>query len=499
MQKKRVVINAIMSITQIVSITAILFILYRFLLNTLGIEKLGIWSLVLASTSVTQIASFGLSGSVVKFVAKYIARGEDKKVSGVIQTAAISAGVLMGIVLLALYPLIKWLLGLVITDNSISLAVSILPHALVSLWFMVVTGIFQAGLDGYQRIDLRSLLLISGAFLHLLLCYLLASRYGLIGVAWARIIQNCTIFLCSWICLRKYLPLLPVFPYRFNKRIFREIIVYGVNFQVVSIATMLCDPVTKALLSKFGGLSMVGYYELANKMVQQIRSVIISANQVLVPAIADLKEKDPSRIKSIYLISYELIFFLSLPIYSTIVIFIPTVSILWIGHYENIFVIFSLLLSAGWFFNTLAGPAYFMNLGTGYLRWNVTAHIIIAFLNTCLGYIAGTLLGGKGVVYVWVFSLAFGSSLIYLSYHKKYQIPLAKLLPRSNRIMIAVSAAAVVLTLIINLYLGYLPDSMLQILLLPLFLSAVIFASFWFHPMRKRLQGLITSELNIGK
>jgi len=68
MQRRQILINAIMSVVQIVVIGIVLFILYRFLLNTIGVEQLGIWSLVLATTSVTQIASFGLSGSVVKFV-----------------------------------------------------------------------------------------------------------------------------------------------------------------------------------------------------------------------------------------------------------------------------------------------------------------------------------------------------------------------------------------------------------------------------------------------
>ncbi|MFX0141665.1 MAG: hypothetical protein ACFFDN_48960, partial [Candidatus Hodarchaeota archaeon] len=99
MQKRQILINAIMSAAQIVIISGILFILYRFLLNTIGVEQLGVWSLVLATTSITQIAGFGLSGSVVKFVAKYIARRDNENISGVIQTAAITVSVFVGFIL----------------------------------------------------------------------------------------------------------------------------------------------------------------------------------------------------------------------------------------------------------------------------------------------------------------------------------------------------------------------------------------------------------------
>ena len=94
MQKRQVLINAVMSVLQIVLIGIVIFILYKFLLVTIGVRKMGIWSLILASTSVAQVANFGFSGSVVKFVAKYTALKENQNASNVIQTAAISLGVL---------------------------------------------------------------------------------------------------------------------------------------------------------------------------------------------------------------------------------------------------------------------------------------------------------------------------------------------------------------------------------------------------------------------
>jgi hypothetical protein len=52
---------------------------------------------------------------------------------------------------------------------------------------------------------------------------------------------------------------------------------------------MLIDPVIKALLVKFGGLSPVAYYEMAQRMVMQFRSLLVSAAQVMVPMVANSK------------------------------------------------------------------------------------------------------------------------------------------------------------------------------------------------------------------
>jgi O-antigen/teichoic acid export membrane protein len=495
LQKRKILINAIMSVVQIVVISVVLFILYKFLLNIIGVEQLGIWSLVLATTSVTQIANFGLSGSVVKFVAKYIARGENENVSGVIQTAALSVAAFVGLVLLIGYPIAKWVLGLIIPGESLPLALCILPYAFLALWIMVITSIFQAGLDGYQRIDLRSLLLMGGAVLHLFLCFGLAPTYGLLGLAYARVVLNITILLISWLLLKKHLSILPVLPYRWDRGIFKEIIRYGINFQIISVTTMFYDPITKALLSKFGGLSMVGYYEMASRMIQQFRALIVSADQVLVPAIADLKEIIPERIRSVYLTSYQLLFYLALPLYSLIIVCTPIISELWIGHYERVFVFFATLLAISWFLNTLNAPAYFANLGIGELRWNVISHVVIALLNAGLGFLLGLFYGGIGVVVAWVFSLALGSSIIYLSYHIIQKIPLIELLPKASRIIIVACLIGILSTHIIQQKLNHSFNTIgLSSLVLATF-SIIIIIPFWLHPMRKRLMGWIINEL----
>ena len=92
--KRKIIVNAIMAIVQVVAVGIILFVLYKFLLKTIGIEDLGIWSVVLATTSVAGIGNFGLSGSVVKFVAKYVARGKGEAVAA-LEPAVVSLAALL--------------------------------------------------------------------------------------------------------------------------------------------------------------------------------------------------------------------------------------------------------------------------------------------------------------------------------------------------------------------------------------------------------------------
>jgi O-antigen/teichoic acid export membrane protein len=491
MQKRQALINAIFTIVQIMVASIILFFLYKFLLINIGVEQLGIWSLILAATAISQVANLGLSGSITKFVAKYITRGEGTNTLLVIQTAIVFIGFVTGTILLGCYPIFKWLLGLIIHGQSLLEAVSVLPFAIFALWLSMITAILHAGLDGFQRIDIRNFILIGDSTLQLLLCYAFVPKNGLMGLAYARVIGSIATLVISWILLKKLLPSLNILRYRWNKDIFKEILGYSMNFQAISIAAMFCEPVTKGLLGKFGSLALVGYYEMANKLVQQFRSVIVSTNQIVVPIIADLQERLPEKIRMVYLTSYRLLFYIAFPLYFTLIVFIPLICRLWIGHYEGIFVLFAILLSIGQLLNTLAGPAYFSNLGIGNLRWNLAGHILMALLNAILGFLLGFMFDGIGVVVAWIVSLALGSSIIYISYHVIYEIPLIELFPKQSIKVACICVAGAIFSLIVQATLNDISADIIGAVLFLLIISVPA----WIHPMRKQAVGWVKNYL----
>lgn len=488
MQKRQIIINAGMSVVQILIVTGTFLFLYRFLLGTIGVEGLGIWSLVLASTFITQFANMGISGGVVKFVAKYFARGEQDNLYGVIRTGWLSLVAIAGGAMIFAYPCGVYGLSYVMPATRLPAALEILPYALIALWITMTGSVFQASLEGLQRNDLGSLAQVTGTLTYLFLCLFMVGGlgWGLVGLAWARVCLSVFQTFLNYYLLKRCLPSFSFFPLRWEKRLFKEMIGYSVNFQVMSISAMLYDPVTKGLLSKFGGLSMVGYYEMAARMINQLRSIIISANGVIVPVVAEFQEKSPERVNPLYLTSYQILVYLALPVYSLAIICLPFISRIWIGHYEPIFIIFGTLLACGWFLNTLNGPAYFTYLGTGELRWSVISHIATAVLNPFLGILLGTYYGGVGVVVGWVCALALGSSIIYLSFHLKYDIPLRELMPQSSRLLAGVCVLGSLSTIMVRSRLN--PAVELNPLIFMLLgFTCLVAISMWFHPIRQKL------------
>ena len=488
MRNNRIFINAFLAAGQVVVLSVIFFILYRYLLETIGIEQLGIWSLVLATTSVTRISSLGLSeGGVVRFVGKYIGRNDDESVAGVIQTAALSTGVFVGLTLLVVYPFAGWLLSFMLHDRTLVLALAILPFGLLSLWLSVITSVFEAGLNGYQRVDLRSILVVGGGVFHLFLCFMLTPRYGLVGLAYAHICRAGALLIGSWLLLKRQLRILPVIPYQWNHDLFREMIRYCLQLQVVPVAQMLFDPITKVLLTKFGGLPIVGYYGMASGMISKLRALIGAANRVLIPAIANTQEKEPEYVQVIYRKSCYSLAYITLPMYFTVMMCGPIISDIWIGHYESIFVLYIIFLAVGWLLNSLTVPAYIVNLGIGEPFWNTAGHIIVGVMNGGLGLLLGNAYGEIGVVTAWTIALVVGSSAAPISYHIKHQIPFKYFLPKQNYQIIIASGMGLLVGLSVYYGLNHILSVSVVSGLSILMFATIVILPIWFHPMRKQL------------
>jgi O-antigen/teichoic acid export membrane protein len=494
MKYKQIAWNAATTMIQVIGSAGMLFILYRFLIRTIGIEKLGIWSLVLATTSVVTLANQGFSTSIVKFVAKYAALDRAERVRSLIETAILTIGATLAILCVGLYPVAHWGLKLILPAGRLSEAAALLPFAFVSLWINIVGSILLAGLAGYELIAYRNYVVLGGSALYLLLTMAWVPRFGLLGLAYAQTTNAALCFLATWFLLRRTIPELALIPRRWDRKLFREMCRYGVHFQFITVSQAVREPVTKALLAKFGGLAMTGFYDMASRWVFTFRELIVQANLVLVPTISGLREKNPDAIPRIYRESYRLIFFLAVPTFAFLVAVSPIVSRIWLGRYEPIFVSFVALLAIGWLVNVVSNPAYVVDLATGALRWVSIGCAVTGILNPTIGYFAGRYFGGVAVVAVSTFSLVVGYAIVLGAYHVENRIPFHALVPTDSLGIVSASAAGLVI------FLPYFCEgiralsSVQAVSCVALALGTMMVLPMWLHPMRKRLMGWASSR-----
>ena len=493
MDSQRASRNAIASTAQTVVSAGLMFAFYRQILLAVGAEGLGVWSVVLASTGAVRIGELGLTGSAVKFAAGRRARGAGDEAARVIETTVLTVGVLVGALAFGGYWLLDALLPAFIPAGGLAAARELLPYAVLSFWAAAVAGALQSGLDGCGRIDLRNALVFGGQVVYVGLGWAWVTEAGLLGLAYAQLVQGAVLAAACWAVIRAELPEAPALPWRWDRALFREMLGYGVQFQALGLLRMLYEPTTKALLSRFGGLEASGYYEMVSLMVMKLRALVVAAQQALTPEIAALEETGMVRINEVYEKAEGLNWYLCIPLFAGVVAVAPLVSHLWIGRYEEAFVVFALLLGAGWFANTLSGPAFYVLLGTGQMGGVVASHVTIGVVNAVGGVVLGRAAGAYGVAGAWALALAAGAVHLLLRLRRDRGVPL-RVPPLMGGLAWTAAGALALGAGLLALRPGSAPVAVGVAALV----AAVLAVPVWRLPYRDRLLGFLRRALPTG-
>ncbi|MCR8560151.1 oligosaccharide flippase family protein [Mucilaginibacter sp. BJC16-A38] len=427
-KKKLVLLNVITSGGQVVLIGLVYLFLYRYLLSRLGVEVLGVWSVVLSTSSLATLANFGIADSVVRFVALFIKEKDTKKMEQLVFTASLFLLGLFIVIAAIIYPCADLILKAVLPAKFIKEGLLILPYSLTCLIINSVNGVYASVLDGMQKNYIRNGIFTVSSLVLLVATYFFVPVYHLKGVAFAQVIQSvfALVFcLLTVIYHVKYNPL----KWNWSKAIFKQIFNYGMKFQFVSLAAMLNDPITKILLGRFGGMAFAGYYEMANRLLMQARGIIVSATQSLVPVMVGLnKDEIPAFYKKIF----SNVLFFSLAIMSIIIISGKLISFYWIGSYQPVFCNTLFILGLSLIFNILNGPAYFYYMADGNLNILIKTHFILGLLNLALSYCFGYFFGGYGVVCGWFLAVLLGSFYLLFTFNKMYNLKMRMLFQKQD-------------------------------------------------------------------
>jgi O-antigen/teichoic acid export membrane protein len=175
-------------------------------------------------------------------------------------------------------------------------------------------------------------------------------------------------------------------------------------------------------LSKYGTLTDVGYFEIASRIVSQLRGVVVGAMQSIIPKVAIIsKSSDNTRMASIHTILFRMNNFMVFAFLGACVIFAPLLSQIFLKKIDNEFIMFLLCLSIAWGINSVNIPAYLINLGTGKIKGNLWSHIIVGILNILLCLLGGYFMGAWGVFIGFCTALVIGSSYILTEFCVRYE------------------------------------------------------------------------------
>lgn len=433
----------------------VLFLSYRIIIANLGIEGLGIWSLLISLFSITSLGNAGIASGTVKFIAEYKAQNESQSLLDVVFNSLLIVLAFTLLLLGIIYSILESLPLQIISQEEKKLITPVIPLIATSYLLAIVGRIFLSVLDGLNLIYLRSIIGIISKGIFLITVLLVTESFGLFGLAAANLIQYLVILILAvYHCAGRL-----NFHFKnfgmYNKRIFREILNYGMQFQLSSVFQMIMDPLIKFFLKDLGGNADVGKFEVVYKIYGQIRQLIVVVVVIYVPQVAALNKKSKEKIIPLFTRVTSDVLLMSVIFFSAAFCFLPVFLILLGVTYSREIQEFSILVYLGLMFNIIGVVSYYFNAGTGDLRGNTISSLLMGLLNTglCLFFGYALSLGSIGIMLSWVFAQLLANSFLVVSFNKNHGMRVQ--LSRETLLIISINVAYLLFSSGVNALFDY--------------------------------------------
>lgn len=385
---------------------------YRIVIDAIGIEVFGLWSVLLAGAAIARVADVGGGSGLARFVAECDA-GKRPTIGAVafVHTTFLSTLGLMLAGSLLLYILSSPLIWY-FAPGSADKIIGLVPAALlVSVLLPPMSALVCSALDGTQRVDLRAALMSLSYVVLFATAWTLVGQFGIYGFAAALATQHVFLIVSAWLVLRLVMPGLGWVPRHWSSPAFRESFGFGLRVQATAFAGLLSDPLARILIASAGGVAAAGHYELALKLMQQLRSVFVAAMQPLVPQVAALSHDD-SHVRYLIIRAVRLAAVAGIVFTAAAAVVAPIYAHVMVKPFSEDIVIYTIMLGAGYGVNLITVPLFFGGIARGVMRWNLGSQFVMA---ACIGIIGGLSavgLGGIGVISGQLVGLVAGAAMV---------------------------------------------------------------------------------------
>jgi O-antigen/teichoic acid export membrane protein len=373
-----------------------LFLSYRILIQSQGIGALGLWSFLIAFSGIARVFDVGGGATLARFVARQDQDAGLDRRSELIHTLLLTSFLInLGTaIIIGLFGYSLVLPTLEIAEQKDAL--KILPWIIAIMLISPLNAGASAAVDGLQRADLRSMSATLASIFSLLATWILVPRLGVAGFAFAQILLHLLGYIFCWWILRRAVSGMGYFPTKWRLSFVRETLSYTVKVNGIGLMGLLFEPLVKLLIGARGGTVALGIYELASRLIVQLRSLVLGAAMPLFPLFSSLMH-DGLQFSILLQKAFRICLLASLAVCLLSLIGTPVMSYLVLGHVDLGLLTMGAILTWGWSLNVVALPFYLAAQASGYLFWNFISHLALAACVVLFGFGLSTPIGSLGV------------------------------------------------------------------------------------------------------
>lgn len=403
--------NGVMASTQVVLTSLGYLLAYRVMSSTVGIEVIGAWSLCLALGSIAMLADLGISDGLARTVAQRAAAAYAPGLRQILRTGLVfcALGCIAGGVLC--YLAVRALLPRLLPDpQSLTTTLAILAPALAVAGINTLALSCQGVLEGLEKYALRFAAGVAGVVVFVAAVLLVVPAAGLAGVVWAYLAQSLTLLAVSLTLCLRHTPA-DREAGRPRTEVLRELVSVGLPIRATGLTTVLLDPLTRVAVTWYGGMVSAGHYEVASRLVLQLRTIVVAGFQAGLPRLVKLRAQGSVRAAAVTANAYRAGLSIAVAAFTLAALLGPFVYQFVLGYVPPLGMQFFVLLCAGWCVNAVSAPFFFNLVARRRLTVLWLSSGVMGVANVALFAPLGGLLGATGVVAALALAIAAGSTV----------------------------------------------------------------------------------------
>lgn len=358
------------------------------IISYIGIERFGIWALVLLFTGYFALFDMSIGTAVIKYISSHYTKREFEFINKTVNSALAFYAFVGALSWVLAFFLIKWAVGniLHIPSSLIDEANFVLTGGVLIFAFSNTTSVFSSVIIGIQKMDvINKIKIITTVLEGVGIILFLMGGYGLTGLIINAGIIAVITSLAYIIASKRVFPLLAI-GFRFlDAKILKELITFGTKVQFSRIGDMLHFQTDKIFISYFLQLSLVAFYEAAATVAFTMRMVPFAIVSAILPAASEIKAAgDEKSLRELYMRSSKYLSLISVPLLFFVFFLAPAIIEVWLGVGFEISVVTLQILILGYFANVMTFSGSQVATGLGKPDYVMKGSIIATVLNPVL-------------------------------------------------------------------------------------------------------------------
>ena len=398
-----------------------------FLLKELGVERLGVLTLVWSLIGYFSVFDFGLGRALTQKVSELKATDATSQMLATVQQGLRLLAWLgvAGACLLALAVVVADLKWLKISDPLVADTRMALLVAALSLPATTLTsglkGVLE-GLEQFQWVNVLKLLLGLANFGAPVIAVLTAGP-SLTAVVLGLVISRCVVWLLHHMAVQKALRHSADGAAGLGTARLKELLAFGSWMTLSNLISPLMVVADRFIVSALLGAAAVAYYAVPSDMLLKLLILPAALSSAAFPAFARLLVSDSSAAADLYWRSLRVVAAVMLPVMALVALLAHPGLVIWLGAtFADNAAGIVVILSVGIVLNSLAQIPHALAQGAGLAKGTALIHVAEFAAYAPAVFLATKYFGLVGAAFAWTGRAAVDAILLHLLAQKAIRV-----------------------------------------------------------------------------